>query len=128
MGERREIDLGDILTVVTDKMFSPHGLAGLGAFLQFLVGEEVYNHQFRRVMLGECRPWLLAWHPQLREVDAHLVEPATAQMWLAEQIQRFGKTLVVEQIPPELHERIDPESELVEQGLKFGVILQNLKS
>jgi hypothetical protein len=29
--------------------------------------------------------------------------------------KQYGETLVVEQMPPELHERIDPKSELVER-------------
>jgi len=122
--ERREFDLGDILTVITDKMFSPRGLMGLGTFVEFLVGEEVYNQQFRRVMLGECRPWLLAWHPQLKGVDASRVNAENAQAWLEEQIRRFGQTLIVEQIPPELHESIDAHSELIERGFEFGGIWQ----
>lgn len=118
--KRREIDLRDILSVLTDKMFSPLGLEGLNELVQFMVGEEVFNHQLRRVMLGECRPWLLAWHPQLKEVDATNVGPDNAQAWTDEQIRKFGRTLIVEQIPPEIHESIDAFSEVVEKGFTFG--------
>jgi hypothetical protein len=114
----REYDLGDILSVTTDRLVSPRHVDGLYDLLGFMVGEPVWTHQLPRAS-RECKPDLLKQHPQLRQVVVPEWEfgpeddaKAIVYAWLDEQKAIYGDTLPVTPLGPEDHTRIDPISEL----------------
>jgi hypothetical protein len=103
----------DILSVTTGKCISPRGLEGVCDILSFIANDSIHHNQVPRV-LRECGPYLLGWFPHLKGVDASGVTFEHSNEWIRQQVARFGEMHDVEQMPPELHERIDAESELLE--------------
>lgn len=111
--EAREFDLGDVLSVTTGCLLSPRHMAGVYDILNFMTGDNLFTHQLPRAS-RECEPVLLLQHPQLAGIDASGVNGENHLAWLAEQKAKFGDRLSVEPCGPDVHERIDPMSELAE--------------
>jgi hypothetical protein len=118
----RPFHLGDVLTVTTERLVSPRHMEGVYDILNYMTGDNLFTHQLPRAN-GECRPALLAQHPQLAEVqvpdfgdDRDLAEQAVAA-WLSEQVARYGETLPVEPLAEIDHTRIDPIHELGLMGV-----------
>lgn len=110
----REFHLGDILTITHDRLLAPDGMEGIYDILEFLTGESLYTHQLPRVA-DECRPWLLEQFPELDDVEIPEFEnDAHAKLWRSRQIQQYGKTFLVAEMPDERHEQRDPLAELHE--------------
>lgn len=115
MMQRRDFDLGDILSCTTGLLVSPRKIEGVYDILNFMTGDNLFTHQLPRAC-RECAPVLLRQHPQLAEVtEASAAGVTDWAAWLDEQKTRFGDTLPVEPCGPGVHERIDPISELVEK-------------
>ena len=110
----KQFHIGDILSITGDKLVSPRLIAGVYDILNYMTGDNLYTHQLPRAM-RECRPFLLAQHPQLCNVDESTVTEATWHKWLDDQITKFGETLPVNPLPEHAHEFIDPLSELAEK-------------
>lgn len=106
------IPLGDILTVVTDRLVSRDHIGGVYRVLNFMTGDDLYTHQLGRAM-NECREPLLAQHPQLREIECpDFGSPEEVMPWLDQMEQRYGVELAIEPLAPGEHQQIDPLSEL----------------
>ncbi len=60
----RAFHIGDILSVTTGIFVSPDGIGGLYDILNYMTGDDLYTHQLPRAS-QQCRPALLAQHPQL---------------------------------------------------------------
>lgn len=114
MTEARDFDLGDILTVTTGCLLSPRHMDGVYDILNFMTGDNLFTHQLPRAS-RECAPVLLLQHPQLAAVDAESITPENCLAKLAQWKAKFGETLSVEPCGPDVHERIDPLSELAEK-------------
>ena len=120
--ERRHFHLGDILSITTGRLVSPRLIEGVYDILGYMTRDTLWTHQLPRAS-GECRPWLLRWHPQLAEVDASIVNSENWEQWLACQVTLFGRTLPVQRIPADDHERKHPWDELVAmRGTDEGII------
>jgi hypothetical protein len=113
----RAFHLGDVLSVTTERLISPRHMKGIYDILDYMTGDSLFTHQLRRAG-DECKPALLAQHPQLANVkvpnnlgdsDDPKQEVAT---WLAEQVEQYGETLEVEPLAAEAHTVIDPLDEL----------------
>lgn len=122
MSEEREFDLGDILSITTDRLLSPRGMSGVGDILSFMAGEAVFTHQLPRIS-REAAPVLLRRHPQLASVDASSVTRENWETFLADQMVRFGQRLPVPKLSTDEHERIDPMSELAEKMHPDNIIV-----
>lgn len=109
----REFHIGDILSVTTGRLVSPHGMGGVYDILNWMTGDNLMTHQLPRAC-EECAEPLLAQHPDLGDVS--VPESANSEesvmAWLATMVERFGDTRPVEPLAPADHTRIDPIQEL----------------
>lgn len=110
--------LGDVLSITTERLVSRDHIAGVYRILNYMTGESLMTHQLPRVA-GECKPVLLAQHPQLAAivVPDELSTAEAVYAWLDEQEKVYGATLPVSPLNPEDHTSIDPLAEL---GLMGG--------
>lgn len=113
----RDFDLGDILTITTGRLVSPRHIGGVYDILNYMTGDDLFTHQLPRAG-RECEGPLLAQHPQLADVVVPEFEGTNderrvaVEVWLAEQVARFGERLPVEPLAAADHTRIDPLAEL----------------
>ena len=110
----KQFHIGDILTVTTGKLVSLRHMEGVYEILNFMCGDSLYTHQLPRAS-KECRPYLIAQHPQLAAVTGDEVTPENFGEWLAAQVATHGEYLPVNPLPAHAHEFIDPLSELAEK-------------
>lgn len=103
--------LGDILSVTTEKLVAPGGIAAVHELLDYMVGEPLWTHQLPRAN-DECKPELLRQHPFLVEVTApDFADEAHVWRWLGEQVDRWGESFEVAPLRPGNHTSIDPLTE-----------------
>lgn len=113
MPEPRSFHLGDILTVtIGGRLVSPNGIGGVYTILGFMTDSSPMTHQLPR-LVDECRPSLMAQHPDLAQVQPpdEFDDEAHVLSWLHEQVDRFGETRMVAPLPPGDHTDIDPFTE-----------------
>ena len=105
--------LGDILSVTTDRLVSPDHIDGVCRILGHMTGEPLWTHQLPRAA-EECKPALLAQHPDLAavEVPDEFRDGEHVDQWLGEQVKRFGEFRDVQPLAPEDHTSINPIAEL----------------
>lgn len=108
----RMFSLGVILTVTTDT-FLMDDIGDLYELLNYMTRDELFTHQLPRAA-KECRPALLAQHPQLTDitVPGDLSGADAFKAWLANQSATLGAELPVAQLDPAAHEHINPLVEL----------------
>ncbi len=109
----KSFHLGDILTVTTGYLVAPRGVEAYYDILNYMTGDVVFTHQVPRVM-DECKPFLLSQFPQLANIDASQVNPDNWKAWLAELVEKHGKTFEVKPIPKTAHTGRNPVEEVVE--------------
>jgi hypothetical protein len=109
--EQKLFHLGDILSITTGKLVSKRHIEGVYDILNFMTRDNLFTHQLGRAA-DECRPALLAQHPQLATITAGKVTPDNFKAWIEAQCAEFGDELMVQQLPEHAHEVIDPMSEL----------------
>jgi len=112
--EQKLFHLGDILTITTGKLVSKRHMEGVYDILNFMTGDNLFTHQLGRA-IDECKPHLLAQHPQLAAITGDEVTPENFKAWIEAQCAEFGEELMVQQLPEHEHEVIDPMSELAEK-------------
>lgn len=117
----RKFHIGDVLSVITNKILPPNGIGGLYNILNYMTGTSVFTHQLPRAC-EVCKPYILQQHPQLKEVDASEVTPENCLEWCMEQAQKFGLYLEISPLPKGVFQRKDPYTELVEMAGKERVI------
>lgn len=134
--------LGDVLTITTGFLVSPSHVGGYYDILNFMSSDNLFTHQLPRVR-NECSPYLRKQFPFLdsstissavTELETLLEGKESAEEcrdvvdeWLLKLLGNpevisnlplcgpANDMLEVETLPPEEHERIDPESELAEK-------------
>lgn len=113
MSETKEFHIGDILSILTDRLVSPDHIGGVYNILGWMTDEALMTHQLPRVS-EECRPSLCDQHPDLAavEVPAGLSGEGPVKAWLAEQVAVYGETRPVAPLATEDHTRIDPIAEI----------------
>jgi hypothetical protein len=109
----KDFALGDVLSITTDRLVSRDHIDGVYRILNYMTGDDLFTHQLPRAA-GECKPALLAQHPQLADVDVpeDFGGEDGVYAWLDEQEAIYGATLSVGPLVAEDHTRIDPFSEL----------------
>lgn len=90
----RTFDLGDILTITTERLVSERYMTGVYDILNWMSGEKLLTHQLPR-MVRKAKLSLLFQHPQLAEVDPSSIDHDNWQQWLHEQKAKLGATLPV---------------------------------
>lgn len=149
MPPTQPFDLGDVLTVVTRLFVSRNGFEGPGKLLNFMAGEPIFMHQWSRVQ-RECRPYLIEQFPWLDSPEMQFAVAELGEMlktptgvndpehvtlgWLSQiacgkygahgltLYGDSGTTIDVAPMPPHAHERIDPESEMLEKRHADNII------
>ena len=112
--ESKLFHIGDILSVTTGKLVSPRLIGGVYDILNFMTRDNLFTHQLPRAC-RECAPVLLAQHPQLAGVTGEDVTGENFKQWIEDRCAEFGEELLVSQVPDDVHEFIDPMSELAEK-------------
>jgi hypothetical protein len=109
----RSFALGDVLTITTERLVSRDHMDGVYRILNFMTGDDLFTHQLPRAS-RECRPALLAQHPELAEVEVpdEFRDGEHVYAWLTEQEQRFGDSLDIEPLGADDHTVIDPIAEI----------------
>jgi hypothetical protein len=121
----REFHLGDILTITTDRLVSPDGIAGAYNILNYMLDDNLFTHQLPRAS-EECKPFLLQQYPHLAEivVPDKFENEADVWKWLNTQVAKYGERLPVRQVPEPNHQNpIEELSDMVgpERILVVGV-------
>lgn len=98
----RAFDLGDVLSVTTGRLVSTRHIDGVYEILGFMTGEQLMTHQLPRAC-DQCRPHLLAQHPDLAEakVPDGLDSEEKVLTWLDGARREFGETRFVAAVPTE---------------------------
>ena len=101
--------LGDILSITTSRLVSPHHIGGVYDILGWMTGESLMTHQLPRAA-AECEGPLLAQHPDLRNVTVpdDFGGKDAVDRWLAEQVAIYGETREVAPLAAEEHTHIGP--------------------
>src|SRR5688500_3274407 len=60
--------LGEVLSITTGRLVGREAIGGVYRILDYMTGESLFTHQLPRAA-EECRPALLAQHPQLKDVE-----------------------------------------------------------
>ena len=120
----RSFHIGDILSITTEKLLSPRLISGVYDILNFMTNDNLYTHQLMRAK-DECRPYLIKQHPKLAAIDAAEVTRENWRSWLDARIAEFGETLPVNPLPEDIHEFIEPISELAEIVHPSKIIVVN---
>ncbi len=109
----RTFGLGAILTVTTD-VFLVADIGDIYELLNYMTGDNLFTHQLPRAA-GECKPALLAQHPQLADVDVPELPDADAYMtYLANLEKVHGTELAVTPLAAGAHKHINPFTELAD--------------
>jgi hypothetical protein len=105
--------LGIFLSITTGLLVSRDHIGGVYKILNYMTNDNLFTHQLPRAS-DECKPALLAQHPQLAavEVPELLVGEMEVYTWLSQQEAIYGATLDIEPLAAEDHTSIDPIAEL----------------
>lgn len=106
--------LGDVLSVTDGRLMSPRHMDGIYEILNFMTGDSLFTHQLPRAM-KECQPYLLKQFPQLSGISFGPVTKENFDSVLEDLCAEYGEHLLVERLPKDAHEFIDPMSELAEK-------------
>lgn len=112
--EQKLFHLGDILSITTGRLVSKNNIGGVYEILNFMTSDNLFTHQLGRAS-DECKPALLAQHPQLATVTGEEVTAENFNGWFEAQCAEYGNALMVQKLPAHAHEFIDPMSELAEK-------------
>ena len=89
--------LGDVLSITTDRLVSRDHMGGVYRILGYMTGDELFTHQLPRAA-AECKPALLAQHPQLKDIEVpdDFDDERHVYLWLTQQERIYGETLDVD--------------------------------
>lgn len=109
----RTFPLADVLTATTGCLVSPRGIEAMYDLLGFMTGDTLWTHQLPRA-IEECKPHILAQHPDLAAVPvpAKFKNEAHVWEWVTEMEDKFGVSRELTPMPAEDHTRIHPVGEL----------------
>lgn len=107
--------LGDILSVTTERVLSPRGMAGIYELLNYMTDDDLFTHQLPRAATA-CRPGLLAQYPELGAVcpSEDLSGEGPVRDWLAVMVKIYGEHLDVQPLQIGVWKRRNPLAELAE--------------
>lgn len=116
--------LGDVLSITTGKLMSNRHMDGIYEILNFMTGDNLFTHQLSGAM-DECRPYLLQQHPQLVDVVIEGVMGENFHQKLEALCAEYGQEFLVESLPADAREQIDPISELAEKVHPSKIVVIN---
>lgn len=95
--ESRTFHLSDILSITTGRMVSTRHMEGIYDILNFMTHDNLSTHQLGRAS-NECKPALLAQHPQLAAIIGDGVTHENFKSWIEAQYAEYGEELRVQQL------------------------------
>lgn len=115
MTKPEPLPLGDVLSVTTGLLVSRDGMGGVYRVCDYMTGESNFTHQLPRVA-DECRPLILAQHPELADVEVpdfgDAPDADAVFAWLSEMERQYGETVELSPLTANDHTSIDPIAEL----------------
>ncbi|MDE2233665.1 MAG: hypothetical protein KGJ90_06210 [Patescibacteria group bacterium] len=105
----KEFSLGQVLSVTTGRLLC--GMDGIYDILNYMTGEDLMTHQLPRA-IGQVKPYIYQQSPLLRMINESNLNEDTWQEWLNEQVELFGKSVLLRSIPKEKQDHKDPIEEL----------------
>jgi hypothetical protein len=111
MTQHKQFHLGDILSITTGKLLSQSKMDGVYNILNFMTGEELYTHQLGRAA-EVCRPYLLAYFPEFKDVNWEKDSGVPVMAWLDVNCKAFGELHLVTQLPEGVYTSVDVLTEL----------------
>lgn len=114
MMETKAFPTCDVVGAITGRLMG--SMDGVYQVLAWMAGEPIWTHQLPRV-IGEAWVSAIAAIPALAVLkDEHpQVNAENAQAWRDCWLDRYGPVIAVPRMTPDQHERIEPQSELVEK-------------
>lgn len=122
--------IGDVLSIMTERLVSPDGISGLYNILNFLTGDNLFTHYLGRAN-RECKPWLGTQYPQLfpneprmdcllhkltdwlsGSIDTEHEKLINEWLRLVQEEFKLPEMLPVYQLGADMHLHIDPIEEL----------------
>ena len=134
MSETRTFGTGAVLSAATGYLLCD--IQDVYEILNWLTNDNLFTRQLSRA-LGECRPWLLRWFPELYRANPKLLDImlkdvdenakfAVCKVWVIQtrEAQGMKEAYDIPRIPTDDHEYKNPYDELVsERGTDEGVVL-----
>lgn len=114
MSATQTFHIGDIISVIHDRLVSPDGIDGVYRILGHLTGESPMTHQLPRAA-REAEPILRERYLDLAAIvvpDDFDGSRELIDAWLAEVAATHGETREVAPLDPADHTHIDPLTEL----------------
>lgn len=93
--EHRKFHIGNVLTVVTDRMVSPEGMDGVRSLLEYMVRDPLFDFQLPNA-LRACRADILKQYPAMGNVDASDINEHNLAVWLDIQSVTFGEMVEIQ--------------------------------
>lgn len=126
--------LGDILSVMSGRLLSPNGVAGVQKLLNYLTDDSIMTHQIPRALTA-CGPILRKRYPGLAAIPIPVAGEFKTEndlvLWLAgEAAAHGGYTHAVQPLEPEIWQYRNPLEELTDvlPAEKIIVVQMNDKS
>lgn len=94
----KRFHIGAVLSITGERLVAP--MDDVYAILNFLTNSELWTHQLPNAA-RKAKPWVLQQYPALASVDDSGVTRDNWREWLAKQVEQYGETLEIEQMPPD---------------------------
>lgn len=122
-----------VLTVISGRLLTQprdasegNGIGQIYELLGWMTDDSPFTHQLPRFS-EECKPWILRWHPSLKQVDEEInrrCDAGEVASMQQDMLQRFGNTIELQKIPRDDHEHKDAYDELVVmQGTDENIVI-----
>ncbi len=86
----KKFHLGDILSVTTGVLVSPHGGNGLRRIMEYMCNRSFKSSDEMTMLKKKCTKSILKQYPTLKKVDAERVSETNWERWLGEQTGKYG--------------------------------------
>ena len=120
MQDSKEFDLGVILTLTSERIFTD--ISNVYDVLRYLTGDDIYSHQLSRV-LNIAQKYALSLYPELKGVgnDVIINNHEDYLSFMQEQKKIFGDKLSLSPMPESFgYKYVDPIEEAIGLSLKNG--------
>ena len=91
----KRFPIGHVLSVTTGKLLAP--IDNLYKILDYMTGESLYTHELPEYS-NKVKPYIFERYPELKEVDDSSVNRDNWEMWLKEQEDKYGKSLLIPKV------------------------------
>lgn len=125
MPETKSIPIGDILSILTDRLVSHDHMGGVYNILDWMTGESLFTHQLTRAA-EVCKPALTTIFPDLAKIEypESLGQNEIAIFdWVDRMGEEHGEWFEVPRLSEGFWTHIDPLTELIDALGEDNVVL-----